>query len=128
MSPGVGLHDYEAEIVNKLSGMAIETTPSTLFAAVDNTNSEGQVVAGRSTLRSNREDPPRLIRRQLICCSLVILHIRRDLQQTWRGLIVRIGEALRAVWINSVIRVQIEGHGAGCPSTSHCARKDQNKS
>jgi hypothetical protein len=35
MSSGVGLHNYEAEIVNKLSGMAIETTPSTLFAAAD---------------------------------------------------------------------------------------------
>ena len=124
----MSLHNYETEIVNKLSGMAIETTPSILFAAADNANSEGQALGGRSTVRSNREDPTRLIRRQLICCSLVILHIRRDLQQTWRGLIVRIGESLRAVWINSVIRVQIEGHGAGCPSTSHCARKDQNKS
>ena len=91
-----GLHNYEAQIVNKLSGMAIETTPS-LFAAVINANSEAQALGGRSMLRSNREDPTRLIRRQLIYCSLVILHIRRDLQQTWRGLIVRIGEALRAV-------------------------------
>jgi hypothetical protein len=30
------------EIVNKLSGMAIETTLSTLFAAADMANSEGQ--------------------------------------------------------------------------------------
>lgn len=29
MSSGVGLHNYEAEIVNKLSGIAIKTTPST---------------------------------------------------------------------------------------------------
>ena len=125
----MGLHNHETEIVNKLSGMAIETTPSTLFAAADNANSEGQALGGRSTVRSNREDPTRLIRRQLISCSLVILDIRRDLQQTWGGLIVRIGETLRAVWINKGTRIHFEGKSAGCPNRiSNRTRKNQNKS
>jgi hypothetical protein len=57
MSSGVGLHNYEAEIVNKLSGMAIENA----FRRLDNTNSEGagsrrSLNAAEQSRRSNPID------------------------------------------------------------------------
>jgi hypothetical protein len=43
MSSGVGLHNYEAEIVNKLSGMAIRNHPLDAFCRADNANSGGRL-------------------------------------------------------------------------------------